>query len=202
MVRRQVSGLDREDVYSDLRTRLTALTTHPNVMVCFHALYAKQALAIIGNDESLSMSAFHRGKLAFTLAGNLSNVANSFDPANAESAYQNFKELFDIAIQDHWYQGLIYVDYLIAVVQMDVAVKESANKFLSALGEITIPLVLEVIQGALQRLGKLDGSAGGLKDDATTFNTRQSDLRPVWDPTWFTDTKGILLKTVPSGPHH
>ncbi|KAF9946439.1 hypothetical protein BGZ70_003217, partial [Mortierella alpina] len=32
MVRRQVSGLDREAVYSDLRTRLTALTSNSNVM--------------------------------------------------------------------------------------------------------------------------------------------------------------------------
>ncbi|KAF9920220.1 hypothetical protein BGZ67_001415, partial [Mortierella alpina] len=47
MVRRGVFGLDREGVYNDLKTHLTGLTSHSNVMVCFQALYAKQALAII-----------------------------------------------------------------------------------------------------------------------------------------------------------
>ncbi|KAF9928834.1 hypothetical protein BGZ67_006736, partial [Mortierella alpina] len=55
MVRRNVFGLDRQGVYNDVRTLLTSLTSHSNVMVCFQALYAKQALAIIGNDESLPM---------------------------------------------------------------------------------------------------------------------------------------------------
>ncbi|CAO3569034.1 unnamed protein product [Mortierella alpina] len=230
MVRRQVSGLDREVVYNDLRTRLTALTTHPSVMVCFQALYAKQAFAIIGNDESLTMSAFRRGKVVFTLAGNLSNVATTFDLASAESAYQNFKELFDVAIQDGWYQGLIYVDYLVAqcswwqleefvlrskfrsdicfllgvvmrleqvaVVQMDVAVKDSAVQFLTALGENAIPLVLEMVQSAQQRLGNLEGSAGSMEVGVATSKTHHSDLRPVWDPVWLAAPKGILLKAV------
>ncbi|CAO3572854.1 unnamed protein product [Mortierella alpina] len=230
MVRRQVSGLDREAAYNDLRTWLTALTTHPSVMVCFQALYAKQALAIIGNDESLTMSAFRRGKLVFTLAGNLSNVATTFDLASAESAYQNFKELFDVVIQDGWYQGLIYVDYLvaqcswwqleefvlrskfrsdicfllgvvlrleqIAVVQMDVAVKDSAVSFLTALGENAIPLVLEMVQCAQQRLGNLEGSAGSMEVGVATSKTYEGDLRPIWDPVWLAAPKGILLKAV------
>ncbi|KAF9272497.1 hypothetical protein BGZ68_002355, partial [Mortierella alpina] len=236
MVRRQVSGLAREAVYDDLRTRLTALTTHPSVMVCFQALYAKQALAIIGNDESLAMSAFRRGKLAFVLAGNLSNVATNFDLASAESAYQNFKELFDIAIQDRWYQGLIYVDYLvaqcswwqledfvlhskfrsdicfllgvvlrfeqIAVLQMDVAVRDSAIKFLNALGGRAIPLVDEMVQSALQRLGEQEGSAGSIKDGMGNSRVYQGDLRPVWDPVWLAAPKGILLKAVQDNDRH
>ncbi|KAF9949897.1 hypothetical protein BGZ72_008350, partial [Mortierella alpina] len=113
MVRRNVFGLDREAVYNGLKTLLSDLTSHSNVMVCFQALYAKQALSIIGNDESLPMSVFRRGKLAFVLAGNVSSVATKFDLASAESAYQNIKEIFDFSIQDRWYQGLIYVDYLV-----------------------------------------------------------------------------------------
>ncbi|KAF9946150.1 hypothetical protein BGZ72_000635, partial [Mortierella alpina] len=113
MVRRRAFGLDREAVYNDLRALLTGLASHPNVMVCFQALYAKQALAIIGNDESLPMSVFRRGKLSFVLAGNVSSMATKFDLASAESAYQNIKEIFDFSIQDRWYQGLIYVDYLV-----------------------------------------------------------------------------------------
>ncbi|KAF9574458.1 hypothetical protein EC968_006442 [Mortierella alpina] len=113
MVRRKVAGLDREAVFNDLRTLLTGLTSHPNVMVCFLALYAKQALAIIGSDESLPMSVFRRGRQAFLLAGNISNLATKFDLASVESAYQNIKEIFDFSIQDRWYQGLIYIDYLV-----------------------------------------------------------------------------------------
>ncbi|KAF9943435.1 hypothetical protein BGZ70_005977, partial [Mortierella alpina] len=162
--------------------------------------------------------------------GNLSNVATKLDVASAESAYKNFKELFDIAIQDRWYQGLIYVDYLvaqsswwqledfvlhskfrsdicfllgvvlrleqIAVVQMDGAIKDGAVKFLTALGERSIPLVLEMVQGALQRLGKLGGSAGGVQNGVATLKTHQGDMRPVWDPTWLAAPKGILLKAV------
>ncbi|CAO3563716.1 unnamed protein product [Mortierella alpina] len=113
MVRRGVFGLDREAVYNDLRTRLTGLTSHSNVMVCFQALYAKQALAIVGNDESFPMSVFRRGKLAFVLAGNLSNLATKFDLESVESACKNIKEIFDFSIRDGWYQGLIYADYLV-----------------------------------------------------------------------------------------
>ncbi|KAF9274982.1 hypothetical protein BGZ68_000205 [Mortierella alpina] len=113
MVRGKVFGLDREAVYNGLRTSLDGLTSHSNVMICFQALYAKQALAIIGNDESLPMSIFRRGKLAFALAGDISNMATKFDLTSAESAYKNIKEFFDVSIRDGWYQGLIYADYLV-----------------------------------------------------------------------------------------
>ncbi|KAG9319156.1 hypothetical protein KVV02_001361 [Mortierella alpina] len=235
MVRKKVLGLDREAVYNDLRTVLAGLTSHSNVMVCFQALYAKQALAIIGNDESLPMSVFRRGKLAFVLAGNLSNMATKFDLASAESAYQNIKEIFDFSIQDRWYQGLIYVDYLvgqrswwqledfvlhskfqadvcfllgvvlrleqIAVVQRDVAVKDGAIKFLTALGENPIPLVPEMVQSTLQRLERQQNSTSGIKDDMATPKTYQDDLRPVWDPAWLATPKGILFKAVQERDH-
>ncbi|CAO3570369.1 unnamed protein product [Mortierella alpina] len=230
MVRRQVSGLDRVAVYDALRAHLTKLTSHSNVMVCFQAMYAKQALAIIGNDESLPMSLFRRGKLAFVLVGNVSNMATKFDVASAESAYQNIKEIFDISTQNRWYQGLIYVDYLvgqcswwqledfvlhskfqsdvcfqlglvlrleqIAVVQTDVAVREGAIKFLTALGENPIPLVPEMVQSTLQRLKRLKRPTADTKDDVAIPKPYQDDLRPVWDPAWLAAPKGILFKAV------
>ncbi|KAF8913264.1 hypothetical protein BGZ58_005729, partial [Dissophora ornata] len=70
------------------------------------------ALAIVGN-ESLKMSIYRRGKLAFVLAGNISSIATKFDVSKAEPAYQNIKKIFDVSIRDRWYQGLIYVDYLV-----------------------------------------------------------------------------------------
>ncbi|KAI8602510.1 hypothetical protein EDD21DRAFT_352680 [Dissophora ornata] len=113
MVRREVFGLDRESVYDVLKTQLGSLTSHTNVMVCFQALYAKQALAVVGNNESFPMSIYRRGKLAFVLAGNISSIVTKHDLSRAEPAYQNIKKIFDISTQDRWYQGLIYVDYLV-----------------------------------------------------------------------------------------
>ncbi|KAF9556898.1 hypothetical protein EC968_007920 [Mortierella alpina] len=202
MVRRGVLGLDREAVYNDLRALLTGLASHPNLMVCFQALYAKQALAVIGNDESLPMSVFRRGKLAFVLAGNVASMATKFDLASAELAYQNIKEIFDFSIHDRWYQGLIYVDYLIAVVHIDVAVRDGAVKFLAALGENPIPLVPEMVQSTLRRLETLKSSMGGTKDDVATLKTYEGDLRPVWDPTWLATPKGILFKAVQNRDRH
>ncbi|CAO3563834.1 unnamed protein product [Mortierella alpina] len=230
MVRRGVFGLDREAVYNDLRTRLTGLTSHSNVMVCFQALYAMQALAIIGNDESFPMSVFRRGNQAFVLVGNLSNLATKFDLESVESACKNIKEIFDFSIRDGWYQGLIYADYLvgqrswwqledfvlhskfqsdvcfqlgvilrleqIAVIQMDEAVRDGAIKFLTALGENSIPLVPEMVQRTLRRLKVLEGSTGYTKDGVANPKTCLGDLRPVWDPAWLAAPKGILFKAV------
>ncbi|KAI8599872.1 NACHT domain-containing protein, partial [Dissophora ornata] len=234
MVRRKVTGLDREFVYDDLRKHLGGLTSHSNVMVCFQALYAKQALAIIGNDESLPMSIYRHGKLIFALAGNISNMATKFDLASAESAYQNIIKIFDSSIKERWYLGLIYVDYLlgqhswrqfedfvlnskfqsnvcfqlgvvlrleeIAVVQTDTAIRNGAIEFLVALGTKPIPLVPEMVQSTLLRLGIPEGSTNGTKDDMviplTPKSSSQDDLRPVWDPTWHATPKGILLKAV------
>ncbi|KAG0198329.1 hypothetical protein BGX28_008242, partial [Mortierella sp. GBA30] len=230
MVRRGVFGLDRISVYDNIRARLRGLTSHPNVMVCFQALYAKQALAIIGNDESLAMNIYRRGKLAFVLAGNISNMATKFDLASADSAYQNIKEIFDVSIRDGWYQGLIYVDYLvgqqnwwqledfvlfskfqsdvcfqlgavlrleqIAVVQTDFAIRNGAVKLLIALGKKPIPLVPEMVQSALLRLGISDDKTAQLPLKSSMSS--RDDLRPVWDPAWHATPKGILLKAVQS----
>ncbi|KAF9274210.1 hypothetical protein BGZ68_000861 [Mortierella alpina] len=235
MVRRQVFGLEREAVYNDLRALLTELTPHSNVMVCFQALYAKQALAIIGNDESLPMSVFRRGKLAFVLAGNISNMVAKFELASAESAYQNIKDIFDNSIRDRWYQGLIYVDYLvgqhswcqledfvlhsrfqsdicfqlgvvlrleqIAAVQVEVAIRDGAIKLLIALEASSLPLVPDMVQGALHRLESLKNSTGGLKGDMANPQKYQ-DLRPVWDPAWLAAPKGILFKSVQNRDRH
>ncbi|KAF9975373.1 hypothetical protein BGZ75_000557, partial [Mortierella antarctica] len=230
MVRGKVFGLDREAIYNGLRTSLDGLTSHSNVMVCFQALYAKQALAIIGNDESVPTSIFRHGKLVLALAGNISNLVAKFELASAESAYQNIKEFFDFSIRDGWYQGLIYADYLvgqrgwwqfedfvlrskfqsdicfqlgiilrleqIAVAEKDIAVRDGAIEFLTALGKNHLPLVPEMVQSSLERLELSESSTDGMKDDVATPKAYQSDLRPVWDPAWLAAPKGILLKAV------
>ncbi|KAI8603074.1 armadillo-type protein [Dissophora ornata] len=223
MVRRKASSLDRESVYDVLNTRLGSLTSHPNVTVCFQALYAKQALAIIGNDESLPMSVYRHGKLAFVLAGNISSMATKFDLASAESAYQNIKKIFDSSIKEHYWRqledfvlnskfqsdvcfqlGVVLRLEEIAVVQTDTAIRNGAIKFLVVLGTKPIPLVPEMVQSTLRCLGISEGSTDGTNDDMAIplplksyiSKIYQDELRSVWDPAWHATPKGILLKAV------
>ncbi|KAG0215500.1 hypothetical protein BGX28_009548 [Mortierella sp. GBA30] len=79
MVCRGVSGIDLIAVYDALRSYLGSLTSHANVKICFLALYAKQDLAVIGNDESLPMGIVRRGKLVFSLVGGIWKVATNLD---------------------------------------------------------------------------------------------------------------------------
>ncbi|KAF9964876.1 hypothetical protein BGZ70_005791, partial [Mortierella alpina] len=225
MVRRKVFGLDREAVYNELRTLLTGLTSNQNVMVCFQALYAKQALAIIGNDESLPMSVFRRGKLAFVLVGNVTSMATKFELANAESAYQNIKEIFDFSIQDRWYQGLIYVDYLVgqrswwqledfvlrSKFQSDVCFQLGVILRLQQIAVVQTDIVVK--EGAMKFLTALGDNPIPLVSEMVQSALRrlqrlpsstggmanptyQGELRPTWDPAWLAVPKGILFKAV------
>ncbi|KAI8602511.1 armadillo-type protein, partial [Dissophora ornata] len=92
----------------------------------------------------------------------------------------------------------------IAVVQTDTAISNGAIEFLVALGTKPIPLVPEMVQSTLLRLGISEGSTDGAKDDmgipltskSSMSKIYQDSLRPVWDPAWHTTPKGILLKAV------
>ncbi|KAF9945392.1 hypothetical protein BGZ70_003825 [Mortierella alpina] len=86
---------------------------------------------------------------------------------------------------------------------MEVAIRDGAIKFLTSLGENAMPLVLEMVQGALRRLEKLEssGSTGGVTDDAATTKARLCDLRPIWDPARLAAPKGVLLKAVQDKDH-
>ncbi|KAF9351443.1 hypothetical protein BGX26_010560 [Mortierella sp. AD094] len=109
MVCRKVHRLGREDTFMPLISNLNGLSSHHDATVCFLSLYARQALAYIGNDESLVMSIFRRGNLAFAIVGNIKGIVDG-DLRQFESVYQNFTELCDFTIQNAWYQGLIYLD--------------------------------------------------------------------------------------------
>ncbi|KAG0196034.1 hypothetical protein BGX28_000214, partial [Mortierella sp. GBA30] len=235
MVRRGMSGLARVSVYDALRSRLGSLTSHSDVMVCFLALYARQALAIIGNDESLPMEIFRRGKLVFALVGGIWKAAADLDLSSADSVYKNIKELFDVSIQDRWYLGLIFVDKLVgqqnwrqledfvlqsklqsdvcfllgvvlrleqvAAVRADTSISNGAIKLLVALGTKPVPLVPEMVQSTLLRLGIPDDFSDGTKDDMAPRLLKASissedDLRPVWDPAWHATPKSILLTAI------
>ncbi|KAF9969776.1 hypothetical protein BGZ75_002653, partial [Mortierella antarctica] len=85
---------------------------------------------------------------------------------------------------------------------MDVAVRDGAIKFLTALGENPIPLVPEMVQSTLRRLETLKRSTGGTKDDVATQKTYEGELRPVWDTAWLAAPKGILYKAVQDRDRH
>ncbi|KAF9345450.1 hypothetical protein BGX26_003109, partial [Mortierella sp. AD094] len=93
-----------------IKRHLDILTSHENIMVSFLAFYAKQALAYIGNDKSLAMNIFRRGKLIFAIAGNIKGIDSGLDLNDFETAYQNFTEICDFSVRSAWYQGLIYLD--------------------------------------------------------------------------------------------
>ncbi|KAF9110285.1 hypothetical protein BGX27_006564, partial [Mortierella sp. AM989] len=110
MVCKSVSSLDRETIFNPLYDLLDGLKSHDDTTVIFLAMYAKQALAYIGNNESLAMSIFRRARLAILMAGDIAGAATSVDLNKLESAYDKFTAICDFSEQAIWYQGLAYVD--------------------------------------------------------------------------------------------
>ncbi|KAG0001413.1 hypothetical protein BGZ79_004710 [Entomortierella chlamydospora] len=113
MVSRNVSKLDRETIFNPLIALLDGLKSHDDTTVVFLALYAKQALAYIGNNESLAMSIFRRGRLAIAMAVDIADGISSPDLGKFVSAYENFTAMCDFSVQDEWYPGLAYVDCIL-----------------------------------------------------------------------------------------
>ncbi|KAF9353472.1 hypothetical protein BGX26_008759 [Mortierella sp. AD094] len=61
------------------------------------------------------MSVIRHGKLGFVVAEKLKDGVLSFDQKDFGSTYQNFSEIIDYTLPSAWYQGLIYVDYLMGL---------------------------------------------------------------------------------------
>ncbi|KAG0008246.1 hypothetical protein BGZ80_003657, partial [Entomortierella chlamydospora] len=113
MVCKNVSKLDRKTIFNPLVASLKDLESHDDTTVVFLAFYAEQALAYIGNNESLAMSIFRRGRLAIAMAGDIANGISSADLGKFVSAYDNFTAMCDFSVQDEWYPGLAYVDCIL-----------------------------------------------------------------------------------------
>ncbi|KAF9082186.1 hypothetical protein BGX27_004616, partial [Mortierella sp. AM989] len=113
MVCKNVSALDRETILNPLIDLLDGLKSDDDTTVTFLAMYAKQSLAHIDNNESLSMSIFHRARLAILMAGNIADGISSTDIGKFESEYNNFTAMCNFSIQDEWYLGLAYVDCIL-----------------------------------------------------------------------------------------
>ncbi|KAF9164502.1 hypothetical protein BGX20_000925, partial [Mortierella sp. AD010] len=109
MVCRGVHALDREGIFNPINSMLDELKGHHNPTVRFLVLYVKQGLAYVGNDESLGTSLYRHGRLAFSVADDISDGVSNVDLGKFVSAYNRVTEMSDFTINAKWYQGLIYV---------------------------------------------------------------------------------------------
>ncbi|KAF9407244.1 hypothetical protein BGZ76_006149, partial [Entomortierella beljakovae] len=116
MLCRKMKHLCRQDVYNPINDRLSELASYDGVdpEVSFLAHYAIQSLAYIGNDESLSMSIFRRGRLAIGIIDDIKSAVLSFNIGVFESVYDKIMSMSDFTIKMEWYQGLLFLDCLLA----------------------------------------------------------------------------------------
>jgi hypothetical protein len=114
MLCRGIKGLDRENVFNPLKSQLDKLSKSDNLEISFLAKYASQSLVYMGNDESLGMSIFRRGKLAIGIVTDIKDIEVNFDVSKFESAYNKLIAMSDISIKLEWYQALMFIDSLLA----------------------------------------------------------------------------------------
>ncbi|KAF9105236.1 hypothetical protein BGX27_009714 [Mortierella sp. AM989] len=116
MLHGEVFGLDQKGIHDPLDEFLKKLLDSSlDQTVIFLAQYAKQALAYIGNDESLGKSIYRRISLTFGLIDDLKGVVTILDVGKIESAHKKFLEICDFSVKNAWYQGLVYVDFVISL---------------------------------------------------------------------------------------
>ncbi|KAF9437728.1 hypothetical protein BGZ76_011437, partial [Entomortierella beljakovae] len=116
MLCRGMKHLGRLEVYNPIKDRLTEIASDDNIdpEVSFMSLYASQSLAYIGNDESLAMSIFRRGRLAIGIVADIKSAVLEYDVGVFESVYGKILEMSDFTSKMEWYQGLLFIDCLLA----------------------------------------------------------------------------------------
>ncbi|KAF9172303.1 hypothetical protein BGX21_008883 [Mortierella sp. AD011] len=114
MVGRKVDNLDRQGIYEPLITLLDGLVSHEDDTVSFLAIYAKQSIAFIGDDESTMMGFFRNCRQVAKIARNLAAMTqlSSYD---IETLLQDIAKLCDFTLRYAWYRGLLYVDCVIGL---------------------------------------------------------------------------------------
>ncbi|KAF9172304.1 hypothetical protein BGX21_008884 [Mortierella sp. AD011] len=115
MVGRKVHKFDRQDIYVHLISFLDHLVTHEDDTVSFLAIYAKQAIAFIGDNESTVTNFLRRGKLTVAISGNMATMARLRRYNSIGTILRVFAKLFDFTLGYAWYQGLLYVDCMIGL---------------------------------------------------------------------------------------
>ncbi|KAF9416235.1 hypothetical protein BGZ76_004698, partial [Entomortierella beljakovae] len=115
MLCRKLRHLAREDVYNPIKDRLTELGSDSTIdpEASFLARYAIQSLAYIGNDESLAMSVYRRGRLAIGIIVDIKSAVLDFNIGAFDSIYEKVMSMSDVSIKMKWYQGLLFLDCLL-----------------------------------------------------------------------------------------
>ncbi|KAF8952706.1 hypothetical protein BGZ46_003406, partial [Entomortierella lignicola] len=107
---REVGKLDRDRIFSPLKTSLGKLDSHEDATVSFLTSYANQSLFHVGNDESLEKSIFRHGRLAIQIAVDIASGIKNVDLGKFESAFQSIMKMNDFSIKASWYKGLVILD--------------------------------------------------------------------------------------------
>ncbi|KAF9434259.1 hypothetical protein BGZ76_008316 [Entomortierella beljakovae] len=116
MVIRKVFSLDRAGVFNPLKIQLNSFCISPDTTVCFLASYAKEALICVDNDETVVMSLFRRAFAGLSLFFNIKKmVSGDIDPSKFKDMLQQARDILEVNLQSAWYQGLLYLDSLIAL---------------------------------------------------------------------------------------
>ncbi|KAF9428199.1 hypothetical protein BGZ76_002022, partial [Entomortierella beljakovae] len=224
MLCRKFKHLGRADTYNPVMNRLNELAADDtiNPEVAFWARYATQSLAYIGNDESFAMSIYRRGRLAIGVIDDIKSAVLDFNIVAFESAYEKIMSMSDFNIKMEWYQGLLFLDCLLAsddILNFEKFVIESKlskNEYFMQgvclrLEQIASShLNHDVSLGAQRLLQDLESNPATRVQatarialnrlEATGSSTprapAESRLAPVWDSFWYSDTNSRLLKSV------
>ncbi|KAF9427390.1 hypothetical protein BGZ76_002361 [Entomortierella beljakovae] len=152
MLCRNMCHLAREDVYNPIKKRLSDIISDDTVdiEVSFLAQYTIQSLAYIGNDESLSMCIFRRGRLAFGIISDIKSLVFEVNLEKFETIYEKIISMSDISIKLEWYQGLLFIDCLLA--------KDDLSSFEKFIIESKLNSDQFFMQGVCLRLEQLSSS--------------------------------------------
>ncbi|KAF9345363.1 hypothetical protein BGX26_003227 [Mortierella sp. AD094] len=163
MVGRSVRKLDRTDIYEPLIALLDHLVTNKDDTVSFLAIYAKQTIAFIGDNESAMMNFFRRGKLVVAIAGNIATMAHLHRYNNVGPVLKDFAKLCDYTQRYAWYQGLLYVDCMIGL--------EDWSRFERFVIESKLNKNRFFLQGVCLRLEQIAATHANMtvRDGATRF---------------------------------
>ncbi len=114
MVWNRVTGLERKVICQQLQDALGRVKNHADVTIDFQGRYACQALAYLGNDESLAGSiARHSVQITLGVVSTSQAILNQ-DPEKFLSSFESFfNAASNIQLKFAWYKGLLYIDTLL-----------------------------------------------------------------------------------------
>ncbi|KAF9434375.1 hypothetical protein BGZ76_008116 [Entomortierella beljakovae] len=97
MLCRMMRHVGRLEVFNPTMDHLAELASDDNIdpEISFMARYASQSLVYIGNDESLAMSVFRRGRLAIGIIADIKTAVLGFNVEVFDSVYEKIMSMSD-----------------------------------------------------------------------------------------------------------